>query len=90
MMYAQPLCNKLGPSKSSEALELARSIWNAVIMGDEAVDIILHSADGHANLTKLIELMVNRKSKFFADETWMINALEVKSDDAGRLDIRLG
>ena len=89
MTFAQPLCTKLGPSRIAEALQIAQSVWNAVILGVEAVDMLVQSAEGKANLIKLIELMVSRKKKFFADETWSIEDLGLDADDSGRFDLNL-
>ena len=89
MMFAQPLCSKMGPEKSTEALELARSVWNACIMGRDAIRVLYDSANGRVNLTKLIQLMASRKETHFPNETWLIEDMKVRLDSNGRLEMNL-
>ena len=87
MMYAQPLCSKLGPQKVHEALHLAQGIWNAAVMGGQAINEIYASAEGMPALIKLIEAMIIRKNKYFAEEYWQIDNLSIQTDAEGRLSI---
>ena len=87
MMYAQPLCSKLGPQKVHEALHLAQGIWNAAVLGGQAIEEIYASAAGMPALIKLIEAMILRKNKYFADEYWQIDDLNIQTDSEGRLSI---
>ena len=89
MMFAQPLCSKMGPEKSTEALELARSVWNACIMGRDAIRVLYDSANGRVNLTKLIQLMASRKETHFPNDTWLIEDMKVRLDSNGRLEMDL-
>jgi hypothetical protein len=89
MSFAQPLCNKLGPSKVGEALELAKSVWNATVEGDDAVAALFESAEGAENLRKMLDILVSRKERYFADETWSIRSLKVNQSSDGRLSIHL-
>ena len=88
MMYAQPLCSKLGPQKVHEALHLAQGIWNAAVLGGQAIEEIYASAEGMPALIKLIEAMIIRKNKYFADEYWQIDNLNIETDNEGRLSIQ--
>ncbi len=89
MMYAQPLASKLGPEKIEEALEMARSIWNATIVGLDAVQVLIESAGRESNLSKLIRLMVERKQKYFSQDNWKVDDIIVNRDGSGRLDIQV-
>ncbi len=87
MMYAQPLCSKLGPQKVQEALHLAQGIWNAAVLGGQAIKEIFASAEGMPALVKLIEAMIIRKNKYFAEDRWQIDNLNIETDNDGRLSI---
>ena len=89
MTFSQPLYSKLGPGKLAEALELAKSVWNAVNDGPDAERVLLLSAGRQTNLGKIIQLMLTRKNKFFANETWSIDEVMVNEFPGGRMDIHL-
>lgn len=89
MSFSQPLSSKLGPDKLSEALELAKNVWNAVIDGPDAERVLLLSAGKHTNLGKIIQLMITRKNKFFSNEMWSIEKVQIKQLFDGRVDIHI-
>ena len=89
MMFAQPMVNKLGQANTPEILNLAKSIWNAAIMGPDALAALMESAKPKSNLRTLIELMVGRKLKYFAGESWIINELGASLDKNGKLSLRI-
>ena len=89
MMYAQPLCSKLGPERFREALELSKSVWNASNTSSDAIDILYSTAGRQSNLSKLIQLMVSRKERYFPDDTWIIRTLDIEQDPDNRLSIHI-
>ena len=87
MMFAQPLCSKMGPDNVQEALHLAQGIWNASVLGGQAVEEIYKTVAGSSAMSKLIDVMLARKEKYFPDEIWQVDSLVVDKDEQGRLSI---
>ena len=87
MMFAQPLCSKMGPNKVHEALHLAQGIWNAAVLGGQAIEEIYAGTADKPALAKLIDVMLARKNKYFFEEIWQVDSLVIDTDEQGRLSI---
>ena len=86
MKYAQPLISKFGPGKVVDALHMAQGIWNASVLGGLALAELYASAEGSAAFKTVVDAMLTRKAKFFADELWRIDNMQIKIDDDGDLE----
>ena len=87
MMFAQPLCSKMGPAKVHEALHMAQGIWNAAVLGGQAIEELYAGTADKPALAKLIDAMLARKNKYFFEEIWQVDSLVIDTDNQGRLSI---
>ena len=90
--FAGPMVHDL-PSDAPEhrarqALEVAVTVWNAVIFADVLhdhgyIDQIRHLTAAHSEAGMLVEQMIARKRELFADDERMIGEWEVTRTEDG-------
>ena len=83
MEYANPMLKSR--EHTMESVRLAQYIWNASILGGKAITELYNDVKDSERLRHMVDLMLTRKEKYFSNEHWQIDDLEVEVDDKGNL-----
>ncbi len=81
--FAQPLL-KTQKKDIEASLTMAQFIWNAAVRGGQNIVDVLNEVRDRPKLTELVQHLLSRKEKYFADEFWTIDNLKVEVFEGGK------